>query len=132
MTRSSRLIINNVVVIKDKYLIVSMHAFLSEVKNFKQNQLAERYSNINFLAIAFMLCRLFTQNSYFLVIHKTSITVNQNGVTLAAGSGLTALIRLTYRELATNTMLVNRPFLFFIEDSTTKMMIFLGQVTDPR
>jgi len=68
----------------------------------------------------------------FLVIHKTSISVGQNGVTVASGSGVTAMIRRTYLELATNEMIVNRPFLFFIEDVPTKMMIFLGQVTDPR
>ena len=69
---------------------------------------------------------------FFAVVHKTSISVGENGVTLAAGSGVIGMIRLSYSELAQDSIVIDRPFLFFIEDVTTNMMVFFGQVTDPR
>ncbi len=67
---------------------------------------------------------LFVQDA----LHKTFVALDENGTEAAAATalvvGLTSL-----PEPATLT--VDRPFLFWIESTSTGEILFLGQVTDP-
>lgn len=60
--------------------------------------------------------------------HKTFIAVDEQGTEAAAA---TAIIVGLESEPPPATLTVDRPFLFWIEHSSTGEMLFLGQVTDP-
>lgn len=61
--------------------------------------------------------------------HKTFIAVDESGTEAAAATALTVGLT-AMPEAATFT--ADQPFLFWIEQSSTGEMLFLGQVTDPR
>ena len=62
-------------------------------------------------------------------LHKTFIAVDESGTEAAAA---TALIMSLTSAMESAAFTADRPFLFWIEHSSTGEMLFLGQVTDPR
>lgn len=62
------------------------------------------------------------------VLHQTFIETNEEGTEAAAATVVgmvdTAMPMIT-------TININRPFLFFIRETTTGMIVFMGQVADP-
>jgi serpin B len=63
------------------------------------------------------------------VFHKTFIALDEEGTEAAAATVVTGGVT-SQPEPATFT--ADRPFLFWIEQSSTGEVLFLGQVTDPR
>lgn len=61
--------------------------------------------------------------------HKTFISLDEEGTEAAAATGI--VVGLTSLPQPA-TFTADRPFLFYIEESATGEMLFLGQVTDPR
>ncbi len=59
--------------------------------------------------------------------HKTFVEINEEG-TEAAVSGLGATLSAAPQIF---DMIVDRPFLFFIEDAQTQTILFIGVVFDP-
>ncbi len=60
--------------------------------------------------------------------HKTLVEINEEGTEAAAVSGLGATLSAPPEIF---DMIVDRPFLFFIEDSQTGSILFMGAVFDP-
>ncbi|MDX2343990.1 MAG: serpin family protein [Acidimicrobiia bacterium] len=60
--------------------------------------------------------------------HKTFVALDEEGTEAAAA---TALVITLESAAAPATLTANRPFLFWIEHSSTGEMLFLGQVTNP-
>ena len=71
-------------------------------------------------------------NILFSVRHKALVKVNEAGVTFAAGSVSSGSFTASFFEFSQEKIIVNKPFLFFVEDVRTKTIIFLGRVMDPR
>jgi serine protease inhibitor len=63
------------------------------------------------------------------IIHEAVIEVNEDGVTAAA---VTAIVGRSFPEYPAGPvlMLVNRPFQFFLYESTTQLILFEGYVAD--
>lgn len=64
------------------------------------------------------------------VQHKAFIRVDEKGTEAAAATGV-IMVETSIPE-PTVTIIVNRPFLFFIRETETGTMLFAGRVTDPR
>lgn len=68
------------------------------------------------------------------VLHQTYVSVDESGTEAAAATGvemtLGASIEMPGEEPF--EMIVDRPFLFAIDDSRTGTMLFLGRIEDPR
>jgi serpin B len=62
------------------------------------------------------------------VRHKTFVEVNEEGTEAAAVTGAAATLS-AVREIV--DMIVDRPFLFLIEDKSTEMILFMGAVFNP-
>jgi serpin B len=62
------------------------------------------------------------------VIHKAFIGIDEYGTEAAAA---TAVILAGYTSVPPS-LTIDRPFLFFIRDTTTGLILFSGQVVDPR
>jgi serine protease inhibitor len=60
--------------------------------------------------------------------HKTFVEINEEGTEAAAVTGLGATLSAP-REIF--DMIVDRPFLFFIEDTQTESILFMGVVFVP-
>jgi serine protease inhibitor len=60
--------------------------------------------------------------------HKTFVEINEEGTEAAAVSGLGATLSAAPQIF---DMIVDRPFLFFIEDAQTQTILFIGVVFDP-
>jgi serpin B len=60
------------------------------------------------------------------VVHKTFISVNEDGTEAAAGTGMVMTLGVHDEFFA------NRPFIFAIWDRETGTILFLGRVLDPR
>ena len=65
------------------------------------------------------------------VAHKAYIDVDERGTEAAAATGVVIRTRAAVRPMQPVTMVVDRPFLFAIVDSTTGLPLFLGQVSHP-
>ena len=63
------------------------------------------------------------------VLHQTFIETNEEG-TEAAAATVVGMVD-TAMPLIT-TININRPFLYFIRETTTGTIVFMGQVADPR
>lgn len=63
------------------------------------------------------------------IIQKTMIQVDEEGTVVAAA---TAAVMETTAYMPTVEFEVNRPFMFMIYDTDSKLVLFLGQVVDPR
>lgn len=68
---------------------------------------------------------LFIQN----VVHEAVIEVNEEGTEAAAATGIS--IGLTSVQPKNPVFLANHPFIFFIHDSETGSILFMGRVTNP-
>ncbi len=62
------------------------------------------------------------------VLHQTSIETNEEGSEAAAAT-VVEIVRTSMPMIT--TVNVNRPFLYFIRETTTGTIVFMGQVTDP-
>lgn len=68
------------------------------------------------------------------VLHQTYVSVDETGTEAAAATAVEALwgaVPMPPKEEPFE-MLVNRPFLFAIEDNATGALLFLGRIEDPR
>lgn len=61
-------------------------------------------------------------------IHQATLRVNEDGTTAAAASGFVVSARTFYRP----EFRANRAFVFLIMDRTTRAVLFIGRVVDPR
>jgi len=60
--------------------------------------------------------------------HKTFVEINEEGTEAAAVTGLGATLSAAPQIF---DMIVDRPFLFFIEDAQAQTIVFMGVVFDP-
>jgi serine protease inhibitor len=65
-------------------------------------------------------------------IQKTFVDVNEEGTEAAAVTGIVATTTAVRLPSQPFQMLVDRPFLFLIEDRPTQTILFVGLVFDPR
>ena len=65
------------------------------------------------------------------VAHKAYIDVDELGTEAAAATAVVIRTRAAMRPPSPVTMVVDRPFLFAIIDTSTSLPVFLGQVTRP-
>ena len=65
------------------------------------------------------------------VAHKAYIDVDERGTEAAAATGVVIRTRAAVRPQQPVTMVVDRPFLFAIVDTSTSLPVFLGQVVRP-
>jgi len=63
------------------------------------------------------------------VLHKAFVKVDEGGTEAAAATAV--VMNLTSMPEPALEMMVNRPFLFFIVDSDTRAILFMGRVMDP-
>ncbi len=63
---------------------------------------------------------------------KTFMEVNEEGTEAAAVTGIAATLTALTRPVEPFQMIVDRPFLFMIEDRPTQTILFLGVVFDPK
>ena len=61
--------------------------------------------------------------------HMAVIDVNQNGVEASAATGISIVFKSAF--LPELQISFNRPFLFFIVENSTKMILFAGKIDDP-
>ncbi len=66
------------------------------------------------------------------VVHKAYIDVDEHGTEAAAATAVVIKALAAMRPPPAVTMVVDRPFLFAIIDTTTGLPLFLGQVSHPR
>jgi len=61
------------------------------------------------------------------VVHQATVTVDEKGTEAAAATGI------AFEESLVNahSLVVDRPYLFFIRDTKTGSILFMGRVTDP-
>jgi serpin B len=64
------------------------------------------------------------------VVHKAYVDVDEHGTEAAAATAM-VMVAASLRISPPAAMLVDRPFLFAIIDSPTRMPLFLGQVSTP-
>ena len=62
------------------------------------------------------------------ILHKVVIEVNEKGTEAAAATGI-GLVTRSMEQDSIVQFKVDRPFLYFVSDRRTKMILFLGQVT---
>jgi len=63
------------------------------------------------------------------VLHQTFIKTDEEGTEAAAAT----VVEFEFTSMPQTTVVnVNRPFLYFIRETTTGTIVFMGQVTDPR
>jgi len=65
------------------------------------------------------------------VRQRTFIDVNEEGTEAAAVTGMTIASGIEMDPPKPFRMIVDRPFLFLIEDRETKAILFMGVVCDP-
>lgn len=86
-----------------------------------------RYADLSgFFANASLFDASLTVNS---VIHKTAITVNEEGTEAAAATAF--VVSRSGRPLFPTKFIVNRPFIFLIRDTATNVILFTGVVRRP-
>jgi serpin B len=64
------------------------------------------------------------------VIHKAFVKADEKGAEAAAATAI--LMPRSARPEPTETVKVDRPFLFLIRNAKTGAIYFIGRVTDPR
>jgi serine protease inhibitor len=63
------------------------------------------------------------------VLHQTFIKTDEEGTEAAAAT----VVEFEFTSMPSTTVVnVNRPFLYFIRETTTGTIVFMGQVSDPR
>jgi serpin B len=63
------------------------------------------------------------------VVHQANIEVDEKGTTAAAATGV--VFHDTAAIVSTNTLIADRPFLFFVRHDPTGAILFAGRVVDP-
>jgi len=63
------------------------------------------------------------------LVQKVDISVDKNGTTAAAATGLALA---TSARISRTHITLDRPFLFLVTDTTTNTPLFLTRVADPR
>ena len=71
--------------------------------------------------------------TYFQVLHKAFIEVNEEGSEAAAGTAVIAKKKtgFGFQKPKTYAFRADHPFLFFIKDSRSGAILFLGRVLEP-
>lgn len=64
-----------------------------------------------------------------LVIHQAFVEVNEEGTEAAAATAV--LMERTTTAIPSNVFKADHPFLFFIQDNRTGMILFMGRITNP-
>jgi len=62
-------------------------------------------------------------------IHKAVISVDEQGTTASAATGVS--VGMKAAVISPRTLVVDRPFLFFIRHDPTGAILFQGRVVDP-
>lgn len=65
------------------------------------------------------------------VVHKSFVEVNEEGTEAAAATGITMNATAVHKPRAPFEMIVDRPFLFLIQDRITRAPLFVGIVNTP-
>jgi len=63
------------------------------------------------------------------VVHKAFVEVNEEGTEAAAATGV--VMKLTSMPSPKKYFLADHPFIYFIRDTSTGSILFIGRVTDP-
>jgi serpin B len=72
---------------------------------------------------------LFVSDGY----HKAFVEVNEEGTEAAAATGVVVAVRSApMRPVERDELIADRPFLFFLRDTRTGAVLFVGHVVDPR
>jgi len=72
---------------------------------------------------------LFVSDGY----HKAFVEVNEEGTEAAAATGVVIAVRSApIRPVERDELIADRPFLFFLRDTRTGAILFVGHVVDPR
>lgn len=72
---------------------------------------------------------LFVADGY----HKAFVEVNEEGTEAAAATGVVIAVRSApMRPIERDELIADRPFLFFLRDTRTGAVLFVGHVVDPR
>lgn len=72
---------------------------------------------------------LFVSDGY----HKAFVEVNEEGTEAAAATGVVIAVRSApARPVERDELIADRPFLFFLRDTRTGAILFVGHVVDPR
>ncbi|RDD41303.1 Serpin B9 [Trichoplax sp. H2] len=66
------------------------------------------------------------------VYHKTFIEVNEEGTEAAAATGVMMMARCCLPPMPPEVMLVDHPFIFMIFDKSSKAVLFMGKVYNPK
>ncbi|KAI4464503.1 serine protease inhibitor serpin [Holotrichia oblita] len=64
------------------------------------------------------------------VLQKTFIDINENGTEAASATSVIMRVRRSL-DLHHHTFLANRPFMFYVIDSASSMLLFLGKLINP-
>ena len=62
-------------------------------------------------------------------VHKAFVEVNEEGTEAAAATGVAMGLKSMPFDM--NVFRADRPFLFFIEDAASGLILFMGRVEDP-
>jgi serpin B len=65
------------------------------------------------------------------VVHQANVTVDEQGTVAAAATAVMMLARSAAPSATPRELIVDRPFVFFLHDRPTGVIVFAGQVTDP-
>ena len=63
------------------------------------------------------------------VVHKAFVSVDEAGTEAAAATGV--VMGVTSAPMEVKQMMVDHPFIFFIQDNPTGTILFLGRVENP-
>ena len=103
---------------------------LSEDANFsRMTTTPVKVDEINHMVNPFLQRKYCIELNLSIYFFQAVIDVNQNGVEASAATG----ISIVFKSAFTPDLFIqfNRPFLFFIVEKSTKMILFAGKVENP-
>ena len=65
------------------------------------------------------------------VLHNCVVKVDEKGTKAAAFSGLIMATKGTIISTEIKKLYLNKPFIFIIQDKTSKLILFIGKVDNP-
>lgn len=65
------------------------------------------------------------------VVHKAFVEVNEEGTEAAAATGVVDMVLRAVKPSEPKVFRADHPFLFFIRDTDTNIVLFAGRVVDP-